>query len=147
MWFLAMWCHMKRHLPQCCFGNTIVVFCFICCAISPPSWGLKYALILLMTARGVYCGQQQEACRNLWGVCISAENEPSSLLAVSFHYSRGNFLQERGSCSRQTLHKRERDARTGSKSVVMGQGQKQKSRIWKARGEMSCKVVLRSFKC
>lgn len=94
-------------------------FWFICCAISPPSWGLKHALILLTTARRVYYGQQQEACKNLWGVCISAEKEPWSLFAVSFLYSRRNFLLERGSCSRQTLHKRQRDARTGLKAGLL----------------------------
>lgn len=102
-----MWCHVERHLPMVLFWKYSSHFCFICCAINPPSWGLKHALILPTTARRVCYGQQQEACRNLWGVCVSAEKEPRSQFAVSFHYSRRNFLMESGSCSRQTLHKRE----------------------------------------
>lgn len=102
-----MWCHVERHLPMVLFWKYSSHFCFICCAINPPSWGLKHALILPTTARRVCYGQQQEACRNLWGVCVSAEKEPWSQFAVSFHYSRRNFLMESGSCSRQTLHKRE----------------------------------------
>lgn len=104
---LPMWCHVERHLPMVLFWKYSSHFCFICCAINPPSWGLKHALILPTTARRVCYGQQQEACRNLWGVCVSAEKEPWSQFAVSFHYSRRNFLMESGSCSRQTLHKRE----------------------------------------
>lgn len=93
--------------PWCCFGNTVVIFVLSAVPSTPPSWGLKHALILPTTARRVCYGQQQEACRNLWGVCVSAEKEPRSQFAVSFHYSRRNFLMESGSCSRQTLHKRE----------------------------------------
>lgn len=105
--FFPVWCHMERHLLTVLFWKYNSHFCFICCAINPPSWGLKHALILPTTARRVCYGQQQEACRNLWGVCVSAEKEPQSQFAVSFHYSRRNFLMESGLCSRQTLHKRE----------------------------------------
>lgn len=129
----------QRHLPPVLLWKYNSHFCFICCAISPPSWGLKHALILLTTARRVYYGQQQEACRNLWGVCTSAEKEPWSLFAVSFHYSRRNFLLERRSSSRQTLHKRQRDARTGSKAGLLQreQGRKRNQDLkGKRRGEI-----------